>query len=93
VFSAGQRFQGPRICRGNMPTLGLTPNAARPKRRPEDQAGLRTRDNLSTLPLRKSEVAYIVAVVRKRRRAWRGALGDKARAGGEKLLFGIAVTH
>src|SRR5271166_3716049 len=67
------------------------PRGLKPKRRPEDQGGLRICHNFSNSHLAKiGRLSYIVAIVRKRGRAWRGALGRiRRRARGGKFLFGI----
>src|SRR5208282_1390425 len=44
--------------------------------------------NFSNSNLAKTgNLCYIVAIVRKRRRAWRGAAGDKAKGEGRKILI------
>src|SRR5208282_3617248 len=66
------------------------PRGLKPKRRPEDQAGLTICHNFSTPILRKSEVALHRCSYQKTK-ARLCAWADRAR--GEKFLFGIAVTH
>ncbi len=53
---------------------------------------INTAQSFRFAPCGKRKAPYIIAVVRKRGRAWRGALGDGGEGRGEKFSFGIGVS-